>query len=125
MEILIEIVIEVFGEIILQVVLQCLAEAGLHFVQKPSRESEARSQWLLTLGYALFGSIVGGLSLLLFSHSLMHSTLGRLASLALTPIVAGLTMSRLGAWRQRRGQQRLTIDRFAYGYLFALAVALI
>jgi hypothetical protein len=34
-------------------------------------------------------------------------------------------MCALGAWRARRGGVVLRIDRFAYGYLFALALALI
>jgi len=34
-------------------------------------------------------------------------------------------MAILGAWRARRGQQVLRIDRFAYGYLFALSIALV
>jgi hypothetical protein len=31
----------------------------------------------------------------------------------------------MGAWRARRGQQVLRIDRFAYGYLFALSLGLV
>ena len=47
------------------------------------------------------------------------------AGLAVTPVLAGLAMGVLGAWRQRRGQELLRLDRFAYGYLFALALALV
>jgi hypothetical protein len=32
-------------------------------------------------------------------------------------------MALLGAWRARRGQDLIRLDRFAYGYLFALAMA--
>jgi hypothetical protein len=31
----------------------------------------------------------------------------------------------VGAWRARRGQPPLRIDRFAYAYLFTLAFALV
>jgi len=34
-------------------------------------------------------------------------------------------MSAMGYWRARRGQAVLRIDRFAYGYLFALTFALV
>lgn len=48
-----------------------------------------------------------------------------MTSLVLTPVFAGLLMNAVGAWRKRRGDALLRIDRFAYGYLFALSVALI
>jgi len=31
----------------------------------------------------------------------------------------------IGAWRRRRGQRPVLLDRFAYGYLFALVMALV
>ena len=34
-------------------------------------------------------------------------------------------MDGLGAWRARRGDELLRIDRFAYGYLFSFALALV
>jgi hypothetical protein len=32
-------------------------------------------------------------------------------------------MTALGAWRSGRGQELMRLDRFLYGYCFALAVA--
>lgn len=124
MEFLIELMLELFGEVLLQVVLQAMAEAGLYAVRKPG-EHAPPSPWLLVLGYGLLGLLVGGVSLLVFPHSMMHSLSGRVVSLVLTPIASGLAMSLIGAWRQRRGQQALAMDRFAYGYGFALVVALV
>ena len=49
----------------------------------------------------------------------------RLANLAFTPLAVGGVMVIIGAWRARRGQPLLRIDRFAYGYLFALALGLV
>jgi hypothetical protein len=34
-------------------------------------------------------------------------------------------MCLVGAWRLRREQELVRLDRFAYGYLFALAMALV
>jgi hypothetical protein len=45
--------------------------------------------------------------------------------MVITPLVAGGVMSLMGAWRRRRGQPVVRIDRFAYGYLFAVAMALV
>jgi hypothetical protein len=118
-----ELLMELFGEAILQLVFEALAEAGLHFIRSPGREAVERSAWKLTIGYALFGLIAGGASLLVFPHSFLHHRNGRIANLVLTPLVSGIAMVLIGAWRLRRGQQLLGLDRFAYGYLFALAMA--
>lgn len=40
-------------------------------------------------------------------------------------LAGGLLMSLLGTWRTGRSQSLLRIDRFAYGFLFALALALV
>lgn len=34
-------------------------------------------------------------------------------------------MTAMGAWRARRGEPVLRIDKFAYGYLFALSLAIV
>ena len=79
--------------------------------------------WIAAIGYALFGAIVGGLSLLIVPHNLMPEA-WRIANIVLTPLAAGLAMMAMGRWRARRGDTRLRIDRFGYGYLFALAMAM-
>ena len=124
MEFILEVLLELFGELLLQVAMQALAEAGLHAVLKPGSRPQA-STWLLMLGYALLGLAVGGLSLLVLPQSLLHGRAIRLVGLLLTPVASGLAMSLLGAWRQKQGQQLLAMDRFGYGYLFALVVALV
>jgi hypothetical protein len=48
---------------------------------------------------------------------------GRIANAVVTPFVAGGCMMAIGAWRRRREQELILLDRFAYGYLFALVVA--
>jgi hypothetical protein len=60
-----------------------------------------------------------------FPHYLVASKGLRVANAALSPIVAGLSMAALGKWRAKRGQAVLRIDKFAYGYLFALSFGLI
>ena len=123
MEILFELLFEIFGEILIQIAFQALAEVGLHFFRRP--DASPKKPWMLGIGYAVLGAIVGGISLWLHPTSLIHSSLGRIANLVLGPIAAGLAMAIIGAWRQRQGQQLLGLDRFAYGYIFAMAAALV
>jgi hypothetical protein len=123
MEFLFELLFELFGEVLLQIAVEVLAEAGLHLVRRPGSAPATQGHWKRALGYALFGLLAGGLSLTVFPNSFMHSRLGRAAGLVLVPVASGLAMAIVGALRQRRGQQLLGLDHFAYGYVFALAMA--
>jgi hypothetical protein len=88
------------------------------FVKQPN-------PFLAAFGYLLFGCLFGGLSLLVIGHHLTPAGATRTLNLILTPIACGLIMAMLGRWRARRGEEVLRLDRFAYGYLFALGLALI
>lgn len=119
---MLEFLFEIAGEFILQIVLEALVELGFHTIAEPFRKTP--NPWLATLGYVLLGSVLGGLSLLVFPLHLVGGGL-RVANLVITPIAAGLLMCLMGVWRARRDQPVLRIDRFAYGYVFALSLALV
>jgi hypothetical protein len=107
----------------LQVLGEALLELGFHSLAEPLRKPP--DPWVAALGYTLFGCIFGGLSLLVVSVHLTPAGWPRVANLALTPVAVGLCMAALGKWRARRGDPVLRIDRFFYGYLFALGIALV
>lgn len=119
---MLEFIFEVLGEFLLQLVGEMLIELGLHSLAEPLRRPP--NPWLAALGYLLFGSILGGLSLLVVAHHLVPEA-WRIANLIGTPIAVGGLMALMGAWRKRRGQELFQIDRFVYGYLFALGFAII
>ena len=125
MEFVFQLILELCGEILVQIIFEALTAAGLHLLRSSDREVVPGSTWKVALGYSLLGGIAGGLSLLHFPHSLMHTTHGRVACLVLAPVVSGLAMAIIGGWRRRRGQPVLGIDGFAYGYVFAFAMALV
>jgi hypothetical protein len=116
------IILELLGEFLLQMAVEALVELGLHSVAEPFRKQP--NPWLAALGYALFGAVLGGASLLVFPANFAPGA-WRIVNLALAPVAAGLAMCLIGRWRARRGQDVLRIDRFAYGYLFALSLALV
>lgn len=122
LELIVEFIVEVIGEVVLQAVAEALVELGLHSLAEPFRKPP--NPWLAGFGYALFGAIAGGISLLLLPMHFASAGL-RLANLLFTPVAVGLLMCVMGAWRARNNQPVLRIDRFAYGYLFALSLALI
>ena len=118
-----EFLFEILGEFILQFLGEVLLEVGLQALVAPFRKES--SAWLAAVGYAVFGAVLGGLSLLVFPHYLVADKSLRVANAALSPIAAGIGMAAVGAWRGKRGQVVLRIDRFSYGYVFALAFGLI
>lgn len=117
-----QILIQLLFELLIQVLAEALLEIGLHSVAEPFRTPPR--PWLAAIGYAIFGAIFGGISILLFPHNVLAGKIWRWINLLLTPVVVGLCMSEMGAWRAKRGQTVLRIDRFSYGYLFALSFAL-
>jgi len=123
MEIIFEVLFSFIGEFVLQVLLEALAEMGLHSMRETWRKPP--NPWFAAIGYALFGAIAGGLSLLFLPDLLVHSHSLQMINVILTPIAAGLAMMAMGAWRRRRDQDIIRLDKFAYGYLFALAMALV
>lgn len=120
---MIEFLIEIFVEFLIQLFVEALAEAGLHAL-KDLRNSRM-SPWLAGTGYALLGAIAGGITVWLLPHYMVHNEVLRKVNLLVTPLAAGGMMTLLGAWRAKRGDPVLRIDRFAYGYVFALSLALV
>ena len=100
-----------------------LVEWGLQSLLGPFRRDT--HVWLAVLGYLLLGALFAALSLWPLPQHLTRDGWPRLANLVVTPVLAGLAMTLLGHWRARRGDPVLRIDRFACGYLFALAVAVV
>jgi hypothetical protein len=123
MEILFEIFFQFFGELLLQIIFEVLAEFGLRGVGEVFRKKP--NPWMAALGHIILGAIAGGLSLWLFPKLLISGRGMQLLNLALTPVLSGAAMGALGHWRNARGQVMLRLDRFTYGYLFALTMALL
>ena len=121
MEILFEILFQFIGELLLQVFAELLFEIGLRSIAEPFKRRP--NAWLAACGYVVFGLVAGALSLWVFPALFIASHAGRLASLLVTPVLAGGAMTLLGAWRRSRDQELIRLDRFACGYLFALAMA--
>lgn len=123
MEFIFELLFEFFGEFLLQIVFELLAEFGLHSLREPFQRKPHPA--VAFIGYGLLGALAGGLSLWAFPSLLIASPDAQLANLLISPVLAGLLMAALGAWRAKRGQSLLRMDRFACGFLFALSMALV
>lgn len=120
---MLELLLQLLGEFLLQGIGEALVELGMHSVAEPFRKPP--NPGLASLGYAIFGAVFGGLSLLLMGHHLTPDGPLRLVNLVLTPVAVGGLMVAMGAWRARKGEPLLRINHFFYGYLFALCFALV
>ncbi len=131
MEIIFELLSSIFGfllqalfEILAQAVFEVLGEVGLRSLAEPFRRSKPTNPVLAGFGYLLYGAIAGGLSLLLPRIFAVPRWL-RLLNIAITPVACGFIMAKVGQIRERRGDKPVRLDTFAYGYLFALAMAVV
>jgi hypothetical protein len=132
MEIIAEILLQIvgwlfqfLGELLLQGIAELFAEFIGHSIKEPFRRPSPIHPWLAAIGYAFFGALAGAISLWLLPTLFITSHGLRLFNLFLTPLLAGLLMAWLGAWRQKRQQEIIRLDRFSYGFCFALAMAVV
>ena len=125
MEILGELLLALFefiAELVLQVVFEVITELGLHSLHQPFRRP---IPWLTGLAYVILGAIAGTLSLWLFPALFIKRPWLRVVNLVATPLAAGALMAAIGAWRRRRNEDLILLDRFSYGFLFAFSMALV
>jgi hypothetical protein len=117
LEFALEFALEVFGGLLL--------ELGLRSLGEPFVAREERNAVLAAIGYVLLGLVLGFLSLLVFPESFVRSESFHGINLIITPTLAGLAMAGIGKLRERKGQTTIRLDSFAYGFLFAFAMALV
>jgi hypothetical protein len=131
MEILVELLLQALWfilQFIFEMVLQIIGEALFELGVRGVRETFKRpppSPALAAVGYVILGAIAGGISLWLFPNLFIGPTWARWANLVLTPVAAGVAMAGIGRLRLKKGQAIVRLDTFAYGFLFALPMAVV
>ena len=123
MEFVFEIILQFLGELLLQMVFELLIELGFHSMADTVRKP--RDPVLSSIGFILLGAIAGGVSLLIFPASLIHSANLRLVNLFATPLAIGAIMMLIGKARDRKGQTLVKLDRFGYAFAFAFSMSLV
>ena len=128
MEILAEILASLlfsFLEFLLQLAFSLLVDLGCHSLKQTIASHDQRNPVFAGIGYALLGLIAGFLSLLIFPEPLIRSGRFHGINILVSPALAGLGMAGLGWLMERSGHRRLRIESFAYGFIFALPMALV
>ncbi|MBK7657247.1 MAG: hypothetical protein IPJ18_21780 [Betaproteobacteria bacterium] len=132
MEIIAEILLQValwVLEVLLEVLLQggagALGEVLGRVLKKPTADFQSVHPWWAALGYALFGAIMGVVSLLVFPSLMIQSPVLRMVNVVVSAVLTGASMAALGAWRRKNGQAIMRLDTFAYGVYFGFAMSLV
>ncbi|MFZ6778089.1 hypothetical protein ACO0LD_14760 [Undibacterium sp. Ji83W] len=112
--------IEFFFEILLQLAFEVLELVFTSGIER--RERGPRSPLVTAIAYIAFGIIAGFVSLWIFPQAFIHSSLGRIINLILTPVLMGFLAAVFAAWRTGDG---LRLWRFINAYVFALSLALV
>ena len=112
-EVVVELVLVLFGEVLFKAFGFMLEFLALPFTPK--------SPVLRVVGQGLAGAVIGGLSLLIVPHLLIHNGFLRIANLALAPLATGLLMLGVSRWRGRDDD----LPSFASGFAFAFSMALV
>src|SRR6202008_101696 len=119
-EFLLEALFQILGEILLQILFEAAAELGFYSLKETFRRP--RNPVFATIGFLLWGTLAGGISLLLLPKSFISNPNTRLLNLVVTPLAAGAIMMQVGKLRERHSQILVGLDRFGYAFAFALAM---
>ena len=123
MEFILEALLQGIGELALQLFFEALFEVGLHSLADTTRQP--RHPVYSTIGFTLWGIMLGGFSLLIMPTSPIHNAGLRLINLIVTPMIVGLLMVAVGRRRRKMGQETTRLNRFSFAYAFALSFAAI
>jgi len=122
---LLEILVEIFFEAAFEFVVESFGSLVLRGVAMVFETSEFKNPLQACIGYAFFGGVAGGLSLLFFPHPLVHPSRVPGLSVIISPVLAGLGMSLVGSTLRKRNKKAMQIESFSYGFAFAFGMAII
>ena len=118
-------ILEPLLEAAFEFVAAALADVSLRSLGELFEPPEKQNSCLATIGHAVFGLALGGLSLIFFPHRLVHPSKIHGASLIISPVIAGAMLSWTGALLRKRDKKAIQIESFGYGFVFAFGIALV
>ena len=112
---------ELLFEILIQLFVELLVELGVHGLK---RNASPLHPALAFFVYVLLGAVFGALSTVFVQQRFLEGQIAAYANLLVTPLLVGAALGLVGTWRSKRGMELVRLDKFLYGYSFALAFAL-
>ncbi len=114
-------IIEILVEFLIQFFIELLVEVGAHGLKSDQPRLHPAIAFVV---YVVLGAGFGFLSYIFFQQRLLSHPYAQYANIVITPIFVGLAIGAVGAWRSKRGTEPVILDKFLYGYTFALAFAI-
>ena len=124
-EAILELAFGFFGELVLEIVVEVLVEFGFHNTAERVSNS-FRSRTFVGLAYAVFGVILGFVSLYIFPKLQFDFAIVPTLYFIVSPIIAGFALTTV-SWLIDRGignSPWFKWDKFIFGVLFALGYSL-
>ena len=123
---MLEAILDIVVEFLLQIICEVAAELGLHTARDLTRGGYEEMPLAFALfGYPLLGAVLGFVSWFAYPFRIVAPGPVPGLSLIVAPVLAGLSMWGIGLLRRRRQGPVIRLDRFSYGFIFALALALV
>jgi len=118
-------ILESLLDALFQYVLAALVDVLFRSLGEAFKGAEIQNPALASAGFAFSGLILGGISLLLFPHRLVHPSRFHGISLLVSPAITGLMMWATGAALRQRDKKVTQLESFGYGFAFAFGMAFI
>ena len=118
-------IFEILGEALMELLLGAIADLLARLLRSFFVGFHRMGPLLSGVIFALAGCAAGLLSIVAFPHPIFATRGIHGTSLLISPIAAGLGMSLIGEVVRRRGGRRARIETFRYGFVFALAMAIV
>ncbi len=120
---------EIIFEIIFEVIVEVLGKYLTDYIAGPVWSSLKRSKlfeyFTTAIGYIIFGSIIGYISMLVFPKIFLKNSSLQLANLLFVPILVAFIVCIFGNWRNKIVLLKIKFEAFSFAYLFAFTVSFI
>jgi hypothetical protein len=125
MEDILLVLLEILGGLFFEAAFEFVAALVLRGIEAMLDTGDFKNPWLACVGYAFLGAVVGGISVFVFPHPLVHPSRVPGVSVIVSPVLAGLGMSVVGSVQRKRNKKVMQIESFGYGFAFAFGMALV
>jgi hypothetical protein len=122
---LLEPIFQAILEAFLEYVIGALVDVILRGTKEAFKTTAIENPVLACVGYVFLGAVLGGLSLLVFPHPLVHPSRIHGINVIVSPVIAGVMMSLTGAILRRREKRTTRLESFGYGFALAFGVVLV
>ncbi|WP_068087849.1 hypothetical protein [Novosphingobium rosa] len=127
MELVFDVILPFLGEFLLPLLLELLGESfgGSDSDTVTEPLGSPKPPILAIFSLALWGTIAGGISLIVLPQSLIANRHLREIGLIAIPVSVSCVSMAIGCWRRRERQGRGPIARFGYPFTFSFAMSLV